>query len=322
VQKQACSVQVFLLENKTIALIGAAAVVLLSGLWLYTPDKSRAALEQEYLRAPSDMMEVAGTRLHVRVDGPEDAPAVIMIHGFGSSLHTWEPWAQALSDGFRVVRFDLPGAGLSPPDPTGEYTDQRTVEILLALMNKLDLDEAAIIGNSIGGRIAWRFAAAYPEEVSRLVLIAPDGFASPGFDYGQQPQVGFVAEAMKYVLPRFLVRMNLKQTYGDPSALTADTVDRYYDLLLAPGVRDALLKRMEQTVLEDPTEALSSIEVPVLLVWGEKDQLIPFSNAEDYLNTLPDARLISFPELGHVPMEEAPEKTLEPVRDFLSEMQR
>jgi len=308
------------------SIIAAAVLVslLAAAAWLYTPDKPLKTLEAKYLRSPNDMIEVAGLRLHVRDDGPQDrsrasAPVVIMIHGFGSSLQTWEPWARALEANFRVIRFDLPGSGLSAPDPQGDYTDARTLSVLLALMDRLGVAKASFIGNSIGGRIAWTFAAEHPDRVDKLVLISPDGFASPGFEYGRTPKVPAALGVMRYVLPKSLLRANLKPAYGDPSALTDQTVTRYYDLMLAPGVRQALLSRMKETVLVNPVPLLRSIKAPVLLVWGERDGMIPFANAKDYLQNLPNARLVALPALGHVPQEEAPAKSLAPVMDFLSE---
>jgi pimeloyl-ACP methyl ester carboxylesterase len=125
----------------------------------------------------------------VRDSGASDAPAVIMLHGFGSSLHTWEPLAQALQSDYRVIRFDLPGSGLSEPDTTRDYSDARTLDLLAALMDRLGVAQASLIGNSIGGRISWRFAAQYPQRVTKLVLISPDGFASSRLAYGQKSSV-------------------------------------------------------------------------------------------------------------------------------------
>lgn len=105
-----------------------------------------------------------------------------MLHGFGSSLHTWQPWAEALAADMRVISLDLPGADLSAADPDADYSDERSLEILLALLDRLKIERISLLGNSLGGRIAWRFAVAYPERVDSLVLISPDGFASPGFE--------------------------------------------------------------------------------------------------------------------------------------------
>jgi len=252
------------------AALALLVLVIAVGVWLWTPDTSRVVLEAKYLASPGDLVTVAGTRLHVRDSGPRDAPVLILIHGFGSSLQTWEPWAMALEPSFRVIRFDLPGSGLSDPDATGDYTDTRTLTILVALMDHLGIARASLIGNSIGGRIAWTFAAMHPERVVKLVLISPDGFASPGFVYGQKPEVPAVLGAMRFVLPRFLLRQNLAPAYGDPTRLTDATLERYHDLMLAPGGRAALITRLQQTVLRDPVPMLRQIQAPVLLVWGSR----------------------------------------------------
>ncbi|MDZ7873290.1 MAG: alpha/beta fold hydrolase [Rhizobium sp.] len=157
--------------------------IIVMAVWLYQPDKPRAALEEIY---KGDYRIVDGVRLRLRDTGPSDAEAIVMLHGFGASLETWEDWAKALSTRYRVVRFDLPGFGLTGPDPTGDYTDARTMKILHELMDQLDVDRASLIGNSLGGRIAWNFAALHPDRVINLILISPDGFASPGFDYDTQ----------------------------------------------------------------------------------------------------------------------------------------
>ncbi|GJE56435.1 alpha/beta fold hydrolase [Methylobacterium thuringiense] len=297
--------------------LGLAAALIAGGIWLYTPDKARPDLEARYSDALTDFVAVAGVRLHVRDSGPRDAPAIVMLHGFGSSLHTWEPWAEALSADHRVIRFDLPGAGLTGPDPTGDYSDRRSLEVLTGLMDRLGVARASLIGNSIGGRIAWRFAAESPARVEKLVLISPDGFAAPGAGYGQVPEVPASFRLLRFILPTPFVRMSLAPAYADPARLTDDVVARYRDLMLAPGVRDAMIARMEQAVLADPDPLLRRIQAPTLLLWGEKDGMIPIANAADYLSRIPGSRLVALPGLGHVPQEEAPAVSLEPVRDFL-----
>lgn len=255
---------------KLAAFLSVAVIVLIGvGLWLWTPDKSRAVLEAKYLDKSGDLVDVSGVRLHVRDRGPKEAPALIMIHGFGSSLHTWELWSRSLQDDYRVIRFDLPGSGLSAPDPAGDYSDARSMVVLSALMDRLNVAQATLIGNSIGGRIAWKFAALHPERVTKLVLISPDGFASPAVT-NERSDTAATVKLMRYVLPKSLLRLNLEAAYGDPSALTKETLDRYYDLILAPGVRDAMIARMDQTQHEDPRPLLQRIRVPVLLIWARR----------------------------------------------------
>jgi pimeloyl-ACP methyl ester carboxylesterase len=294
--------------------LGALAIIA-STVLLYAPDKSRAVLEVAY---PGDYHTVGGVRLRLRDTGPRDAPAVILLHGFGASLDTWEAWAQALSSRFRVVRFDLPGFGLTGTDPTGDYTDARAIEILLGLMDQLGIHRAGIVGNSLGGRIAWNFAARHPDRVSRLVLVSPDGFASPGFAYGKAADVPLMMRALPYVAPRGMLKANLAAAYARPEALSEMTVTRYRDMLLAPGVRAATLARLEQTILRDPGPVLSNIRTPTLLLWGEMDGMIPISNAADYLRLMPNAILVRLPDAGHLPFEEDPLGSLPPVERFLS----
>jgi len=300
----------------SIAVLGIVALA----LWLYAPDKPRAALEAAY---PGDYRTVDGVRLRLRDTGPRntgprDAPAVILLHGFGTSLDTWEPWAQALSARYRVIRFDLPGFGLTGPDPTGDYTDAREMKILSDLMDQLGVDRASLIGNSLGGRIAWNFAALHPDRVTRLVLVSPDGFASPGFEYDKAPKTPLMMLALPYVAPRGMLKASLAAAYARPEALSEATLTRYRDMMLAPGVRPAILARMGQVILRDPAPTLARIQAPTLLLWGEKDGMIPISNAADYLRDMPHATLVRLPTLGHVPFEEDPVNSLAPVERFLS----
>jgi pimeloyl-ACP methyl ester carboxylesterase len=284
--------------------------------WLYSPDKPRDLLETPY---PGEYRIIESVRLRLRDTGPRNAPAIVLLHGFGSSLDTWEPWAKALSARYRVIRFDLPGFGMTGPDPKNDYSDERAVRIIAGLLDQLGIKRAHIIGNSLGGRIAWTFAASQPERTARLVLISPDGFASPGFEYGKAPEIPLIMQALPYVTPRSMLKANLAAAYARPEKLSEATLGRYHDMMLAPGVRRAILARMNQTVLRDPKPTLARITAPTLLLWGDKDGMIPVSNAADYLAQIPGATLVHLQGLGHVPFEEDPAKSLQPVQTFLAQ---
>lgn len=305
------------------ALVALLLLALLGGGWLYTPDKPRAELEARYAAPPSEFTEVMGLRLHLRDSDPgghTGRPALLMLHGFGGSLHSFEPWAQALAATHRVIRIDLPGAGLTGADPSGDYSDERGIALLAALLSQRGIAQATVLGHSMGGRLAWRFAAAEPARVSRLVLVAPDGFASPGFDYGKPVEMGVAARLLPQVLPRAVLRWSLAPAYAEPErVMTEALVTRYHELLLAPGVRPAILARLAQLNLLPPAPLLRSIQAPTLLLWGEQDQMIPLANAQDYLQALPHARLVRLPGVGHVPHEEAPEAGLAALQAFLAE---
>ena len=299
------------------------AIVLVGlGAWLYTPDKPRAALEAEYAAAPSQFVQAAGLRVHVRDTGPHAAPAILLLHGFGASLQTWDAWATRLETDFRVIRLDLPGFGLTGPDtvtrPEGDYTDARAMVVLAALMDQLGLQHATVVGHSMGGRIAWTFAALRPERVERLALLAPDGFASAGFAYGVAPKVPLLLRALPYVLPTALLRPTLAAAYASPAMVTDDLVRRYRDMLLAPGVRTAIVARTGQQVLVDPVPLLRRIQAPTLLLWGQQDTMIPAANAADYQQVMPGAGLAVFSGVGHLLHEEAPDASVQALRTLLA----
>ena len=296
-----------------LALAVAAAGAL---AWLHVPDRPRAALEAEYARPPSVFLDVLGVRLHLRDTGPRGAPAVLLLHGFAASLHSWDAWAADLEADHRVIRCDLPGFGLTGADPSGDYTDARAIAVLLALLDRLGVARASLVGHSMGGRLAWTFAALHPERTDRLVLVSPDGFASPELGYDQVPHIPLMMRALPYVLPAPMLRASLAPAYADPAMVTDALLARTRDMMLAPGVRRAIVARMGQQVLANPVPLLARIQAPTLLLWGERDRMIPFANSADYLRALPHATLAALPGVGHIPQEEAP-GSVRLVREFL-----
>jgi pimeloyl-ACP methyl ester carboxylesterase len=305
---------------KALKIIGIVltAFVLLAALLLWTPDKSKAELEKIYGTPQTAYVSALGVKVHYQDTGPSKNPIpILFLHGFGSSLQTWDNWSEALSKEYRVISVDLPGFGLTGEDPSGIYTDARSVEVLEAFLKELQIPKVVLVGNSMGGKFAWQFAARYPNEVSKLVLISPDGYASPGMEYGKKPNVPAIADLYRYFFSKTFLAMNLEPAYADPNTLNDSLVNRYYDLMLAPGVRGAILARMQQTVLQDPVPSLTTIQVPTLLLWGEKDAFIPIANSNDYLKVMPNAKRVSLPNIGHLPQEEQPAIGLAALKEFL-----
>ena len=304
-----------------LSILGLALLASLGGAgwWLWTPDADRAPLEARYAAPPSAFVTLEGVRLHVRDTGPRNGPPVLLLHGFGSSLHTWDQWAALLEADRRVIRLDLPGFGLTGADPTGDYSDLRAAALLEGLLDRLGVAQADVVGSSMGGRIAWRFAAERPARVRKLVLMAPDGFASAGFTYDRPAGVPLLMRALPYTLPMPLLRGGVAPAYADPASLTESALERYRNMMIAPGVRHAILDRMATHVLVPPEPFLRRIAAPVLLLWGESDRMVPPAHAADYARELPDSRTVVLPGLGHVPMEEDPARALAPVTAFLGE---
>jgi len=307
----------FLKAFKMIAIV-LTATLFFAALYLWTPDKSKSELEKIYSSPKNAYVNALGVNIHYQDTGPSKNPIpILFLHGFGASLQTWDTWSQSLSNEYRVISVDLPGFGLTGEDPSGIYTDERSVEVLEAFLKALQISKVVLVGNSMGGKFAWQFTAHYPNQVAKLVLISPDGYASPGIEYGKKTEIPAIAQLYRYFFSKTFLAMNLEPAYANPKTLNDNLVNRYYDLMLAPGVRGAILARMQQTVLKDPVPSLANIQVPTLLIWGEKDAFIPISNSNDYLKVMPNVKRVSLPNIGHLPQEEQPTIGLAALKEFL-----
>ena len=295
------------------ALLLTAAVY---GLW--TPDIPTATLQQRHGVAAQQVIEVDGLRIHYQDSGPPDAPALLLLHGFGSSLQTWNDWAPELATQYRVIRLDLPGFGLTGASPHRDYTEARDIATLTHFADRLGVARFGVIGHSLGGKIAWSLAGAVPERITALVLMAPDGFAPPDQWNSKPYEVPAIMGLMKYSLPQPLMGHFLSAAFSDPQWLTAPRVARYHDMLRAPGVRQAILDRAHQTLYTNPIPQLQKIKAPTLLLWGENDRMIPSSNADRYAQVLTQSQTVVLPQLGHVVQEEQPALGLAQVRSFLN----
>ena len=297
------------------------AFLLALSVWLaWTPDKTEQVLMQSYSRPGTVRLMVQQQPVFVQDSGPRDAPVVLLLHGFGASLQAWDDWAPALEKNLRVLRIDIPGFGLSGPAVNKDYSDAADVARVIALLDQLGVQQVIMAGHSMGGRIAWNLTAAHPERVSQLVLLSPDGFPDPNAKSDKTYEVPALLGLLPYSLPKWALRMGgVAPAFADDSQLTPQMMQRYHDMMLAPGVRTALLERMRQTRNSDPVARLQSITVPTLLIWGEKDAFIPVGNAQDYLKAMPQAKLVTLPGVGHVLHEEAPQASVQVVLDFLSE---
>ena len=295
---------------------GAAIVALaLYGLW--TPDLERAELEKRYVASKPQIIEVDGLQVHYKETGPEGAPALLLLHGFGSSLQAWDDWSVTLEQKYRVIRLDLPGFGLTGASPANDYSEEKDLATLTHFADKLGLEKFSVMGHSMGGKMAWSLAASQPERVQALVLMAPDGFPQAK-DIGTKPyEVPAVMGLIKYVFPKYLVRKSIEPAFSDADALNDALVNRYFDMLRAPGVRGAILNRSNQTIYSDPVPRLKAIKAPTLLIWGEQDQMIPSTNAQSYAHVLSNSTTVIVPKLGHLLQEEQPDKGLTAVMQFL-----
>jgi pimeloyl-ACP methyl ester carboxylesterase len=287
------------------------------------PDMPAATLKAKYSSPASQFITIEpGLTVHVRDEGPRDGLPVILVHGSNASLQTWEPWVKRLSDRYRIISLDLPGHGLTGPSPTRDYTLAGFDRVVHDVAAKLGVDRFVIAGNSMGGGVAWSYAAANPDQVIGLILVDAAGAPSKtpadlpiAFQIARMPGVRDVA---KYITPRSMVEKSLHQTLAVDSVITPEMVDRYYELSLYPGNRDATIDRFSQKRTPADPAVVSKIQAPTLILWGSADHLIPVDSAEWFSKTLPHARVIIYDGVGHAPMEEAPDRTANDVAAFLA----
>jgi pimeloyl-ACP methyl ester carboxylesterase len=285
-----------------------------------TPDISPEKLSSKYTNEASRFFNIQGMKVHYRDQGPREDPLpLVLLHGTSSSLHTWDSLVLSMPEK-RCIRLDLPGFGLTGPHPGRNYSSKNTILIIEELLQYLKADSCIIAGNSLGGFIAWSYALEYPR-AKKMILIDAAGFNSgtKGKNLAfQLARVPVVNQLLTIITPRSIVQKSLEQSYGDPTKVTDQLVDRYFELNCRSGNRQALLDRFKLPLTGD-TNRLKELLIPALILWGQKDQLIPVSQAEKFEAALPINQKIIYPELGHVPMEEAPEKIANSIRNWLKQ---
>ncbi len=288
----------------------------------WAPDRPVDTLKARWAPEPSQFISVRGMQVHLRDEGPRDDPEpIVLLHGTSASLHTWDGWADALKGQRRVIRVDLPGFGLTGPAPDHDYHLARYTGFMEALFDELKLDKVVLAGNSLGGAIAWMTADAYPQRVARLILVDAAGYpykptAMPlGFKLAQ---VSWLKPVMANLLPRSMIESSVRSVYGDPSKVTPELIDRYYELTLREGNRRALRERFSQSPGGEHADRIAQLKQPTLILWGGRDHLIPPDNAQRFKRDIASSQLVMFDSLGHVPQEEDPASTVAAVKTFLN----
>ena len=297
------------------------AVAVLAGvaLWAYAPSLPPETLIARYANDRSRFVDVGGVRAHVRDQGNPEGIPVVLIHGAMGSLHMWEGWVRELGDKARLITVDLPGHGLTGSWPRDEYTIEAYTDFIEVLVDALNLDRFVLVGHSMGGAVAWTFAATRPDRVSQLILVDSSGYPRAPGDVPLPTRLArtpVVGDLGIYFKPDRLVRRSLAEVYADPAQVTPERVRRYAELQRFPGNREATLQRARTLEPLDPTP-LKRLDVPTLILWGAKDRWVPPADAFRFQQDIRDSKLEIFEKLGHNPMEEDPVATAAAVAAFL-----
>lgn len=281
----------------------------------------RDELRRRYTQSGSSFVKIMGADVHYIDEGSGDI--IVMIHGFASSLHTWNRVANEFKRDHRVIRLDLPPFGVTGPlrSSSGDIetmnlpTYRRFID---TFMQALGISRATFIGNSLGGLISWDYAVRHREAVERLVLIDSAGFPMKLPIYIDLFNNALVRVSSPWWLPEAIVKSAVRNVYGDPRKIDAVTLRRYVEFFHGEGTRAAIGKMVPTLDFKEvDTGVLKTLDVPSLVLWGAKDRWIPPAHSAEFASRIPGAKSVMYPGLGHIPMEEAPEQVIADLRAFL-----
>jgi len=278
-------------------------------------------LKIKYANSNSSFVAVNKMDVHFRDEGVQtDTIPILLIHGTGASLHTFNSWSDRLKKSNRVIRVDLPAYGLTGPFPDENYTMANYTAFLKDFLTALNIKQCVLAGNSLGGAIAWNFTLEQPSMVTKLILINASGYpiASKSVPIAfSLAKIPVINKLLTFITPRFLVRSSVENVYFDNSKVTDLVIERYFNLTLRAGNRKAFVDRLKIPKDTSTHKNIKNIQQPTLILWGAEDLLIPVENAYKFQEDLPNNTLVILENTGHTPMEESPLESLAPVISFL-----
>ena len=310
--------------KKTLKYVGYTTALLVVGiigilLLNYAPDKSLETLKVDWTYSNSQFITIDNLPVHYRINGT--GTPLVLIHGTGASLHTWEKWTATLDDHFKVIALDMPAFGLTGPNSTGNYSLEYYAQFLDQFLTTIGVDSCHIGGNSLGGAIAWRYTAMYPEKVKKLILLDAGGY--PPANKNDKPPFAFQlakspiwSKVLLTITPKSLFESSMKEVYHNDDLVTDQLINRYYELYLREGNRQAFIDRVNNLEYTDPSH-IKTITAPTLIQWGKTDEWVPLANAYKFQKDIVGSKLIVYDNAGHLPMEEIPAQSVADAKAFL-----
>jgi pimeloyl-ACP methyl ester carboxylesterase len=300
-----------------LATLMALLLAAIAVLWWINRDIPAQELEQRYGGTDLRHAMVDGVNIAYKVQG--QGPPLVLIHSHFYTMRLWQPWVDALASDFTVVRYDLTSHGLTGPDPSGDYSRARGIELLNGLLDHLGIERVSIAGSSTGGALAWYYAARYPQRVDRLILINAPGMPRITNKYMERGLPDWAGYAF-YLLPQGLFKPFLQAAVVDESLITQERVHEFHQMYRREGNRMAEFHRMQAWERGDISPDLARIEAPTLIMWGEENPQLPVEHVQQYTDKLVNAQWVEqriYPNVGHVIPLELPRQSANDVRTFL-----
>jgi len=316
---------------KILGVIALVAVLslLIGPLFYPVPPLTGTFPERDLADPESRFAEINGLTVHYKEMG-QGEPVFILLHGFGASEYSWREVVEPLSRQGRVIVYDRPAFGLTERPMPGEWTGtnpysvQGNIELLDGLMNELGVGKATLVGNSAGGEVAAAYALEHPDRVQGLVLVDPAVGSGRGgriptwiLPLLKTPQLRHLGPLLVRSIAGKLGDETIRLAWHDPSLVDQHIYDSYRRPLMANNWDKALY---EFTIADNPvnyTDRLVELAMPVLVVTGDDDRIVPTESSIQLSKEIPGAQLVVFNKCGHVPQEECPDQFMDALQGFL-----
>ena len=266
---------------------------------------------------PEDANYMELTQARVRYLDRGEGPAVVFLHGFGSSLESWAEVLPEIQRDHRVIALDLKGFGWSGR-PEGDYSPAAQAKLVYELLDELGVDQTAIVAHSWGSSVALKMALMEPDRVRRLALYGSWVYADQLPTSFYWARANGIGEALYGVFYDQLPNEKLAAAFYDRSELTQEYVDYVKKLLDRPGTKAAALAATRGQRFAQLEEQYPKVDQPTLLLWGREDNVARLQYGERLVRDLPNAELTVYPRCGHFPMREAAESSTRDLAAFLS----
>ncbi|MEZ0395781.1 MAG: alpha/beta hydrolase [Anaerolineales bacterium] len=278
----------------------------------------------ELADSDSQFVEINGLSVHYKMRGAGE-PVFVLLHGFGASLYSWNAVLEPLGELGTVIAYDRPAFGLTERPLTWEgespYSPQAQVDLLLGLLDHFGVQRAILVGNSAGGTVAMNFTLQHPDRVQALILVDPAVYGGGGAPAWIRPLLR--TPQMRHLGPLIARQIQtrgpelIELAWYDPSRITQETLDLYKKPLQVENWDRALWELTVSSQESGLTERLSEFTLPVLVITGDTDRIVPTEQSIRLAGELPQAQLVVIPQAGHVPHEEQPAAFMEAVAAFV-----
>ena len=311
-----------------LAIIGILLLLALVGPFLVPVPPLENTLSPQALADPdSQFIEINGLDVHVKTRG-QGEPVFVLLHGFGASLYSWQAVMEPLSQHGMVIAFDRPAFGLTERPLTWEgqnpYSPEAQVALVLGLLDHFGVQQAILVGNSAGGTVAMQVALAYPERVTALILVDPAVYSGGGAPALVRPLLA--TPQMRHLGPLIARQIQargpelIELAWHDPSLIQPETLELYKKPLQVNNWDKALWELTIASRASGLAERLSEFTLPVLIITGDDDRIVPTADSIRLAGELPNAELVVIPEAGHVPHEERPAEFMQAIEAFLTSL--